>query len=112
MITDCFSDNVYVSHYPLDVFFEDLIAFTSIVFSAALIFALVRIFLAPQGRVISLGLTETSASQSDLDLRKSSYPVLFLYVLTSFVTFFLGVRIFDGYRYLTELLANVFIRWT
>lgn len=111
MITDCFSDNFYVSHYPLDVFFEDLIAFTSIVVPAALIFMLVRIFLAPRGRVIALGLSDTSASQSELGARRSSYPLLLLYVFTSFLTFFVGLRVFDCYRYLTELLANVFITW-
>jgi hypothetical protein len=111
MITDCWSGDFYVSHYPLDVFFEDLTAFASIVVPAALIFALVRIFLAPRGRVITLGLTETSAPQSESSRRKLSYSMLLLYVLASFLTFTLGLRVFDGYCYLTELLANVFIRW-
>src|SRR5215216_598563 len=108
MITDCFGGSSYY-YYGLEEndFFSVVDNLMTLVVPAAIGYALWRIFVTnrirPGGTTV-LGLDENSATYTELYDRRIPWPSLVLYVLTSVVTFKLGVLAFEAFWYVMDLL--------
>ena len=61
----------------------------------------------PRGNVCVLGLSETSATRSEMYGRPIEWKMLALYACTGWLTFNLGVIAFDTYYYLTGVLSSL-----
>lgn len=109
MITRCFAGPDLLG-LEAGGFFFDVSALMTVAVPAAICYALWRLFVTnrtgPRGGVVVLGLDNSSAADSELYGRRISRWNLLLYAVTSFLTFNFGVFVFEGYRYLQELLCS------
>ena len=108
MITECFGGPSQLYALEEGSFLYDVGRLMTLVVPAAIAYALWRIFVTnrtgPGGTTI-LGLDENSATYTELYGRRIPWLTLFLYVLTSVVTFKLGVLAFEAFRYVMDLLS-------
>src|SRR5215216_8182002 len=107
MITDCFGGSYYSGLHEND-FISIVERLMVLVVPAAIGYALWRIFvtnrIGPAGTSV-LGLDENSTTYTELYGRRISWGSISLYVLTSVVTFKLGVLAFEVFRYVMDLLS-------
>jgi hypothetical protein len=112
MITDCFGSSEYMGLEEV-AFFYDVGSLMLLVVPAAIGYALWRIFVTnrtnPPGTLI-LGLDANAATYTDLYGRRIPWGALSIYVLTSAVTFKVGVLAFEAYYYMQEVFFNIFTK--
>jgi hypothetical protein len=110
MISDCFGGGSGLTGLNELAFFFDLGQFLPVVVPLAIGYTLWRIFVTnrtnPAGSLI-LGLDENAATYTELYSRRIPWSKLAIYVLTSAVTFKLGVIAFEAYYYLQEFLSSL-----
>lgn len=110
MVTNCFGG--YSGLLGLDelAFVCDVGLLMIAATPAVIVYVLWRIFVtnrvSPAGTLI-LGLDENAATYTKLYGRRIPWRALSIYVLTSAVTFKLGVLAFEGYTYIQDLLASL-----
>lgn len=113
MITDCFSSGSGLTGLDELGFFFDVGQFLPVVLPLAVGYTLWRIFVTnrtnPAGSLI-LGLDENAATYTELYGRRIPWRALSIYVLTSAVTFKIGVLAFEAYRYLQEFFSSLSVR--
>ena len=87
-------------------FFQDTAELLVLVIPAAILCILWRIFVTnrsgPRGGVVVLGLDDSSAIYSDLDLKGVSTYLRVLYCEVAILTFLLGVMVHEGVLFLIE----------
>jgi hypothetical protein len=97
--------------YPIEVFIADITELAVYMVSPAVCYLLWRIFvtnrMAPRGDVCVLGLSETSATRSEMYGRGIKWKMLALYASISWLTFNLGLMAFDFYYYCVTLLSTL-----
>ena len=80
-------------------------------FPAAICAVLWKVFvtnrIAPRGNVLSLGLDETSATQTELYGRNIPWKTLFLHAAAGVATFELGVFVYETYVSIQEWFGNL-----
>jgi hypothetical protein len=98
----------YSPWYQVSDFVELVSVLMILLVPSAICYMLWRIFvtnrLNPRGDVCVLGLSETSATHVQMYGRRISWWTFSLYVLTSLLTFKLGLLAFDFYYYVVTLL--------
>ena len=113
MITDCFHSNSGLIHLDEVAFFSDVGQLLPVVVPLVIGYTLWRIFVTnrsnPAGSLI-LGLDENAAKYTELYNRRIPWRALTIYVLTSAVTFKLGVLAFEAYYYLQEFFSSLTAR--
>lgn len=64
--------------------------------------------IAPRGNVLSLGIDETSATETELYGRKIPWRSLFMHAAVGVTTFELGVYVYETYRYVQGWFSNYY----
>lgn len=109
MITRCFSGPDLFGLSDTG-FMVDVTFLLTIALPAAFCYALWRKFVTekfnPRGNIVALGLDNSTATQTELYGRRLLRWQLILYGFTSFLTFSLGVFVFESHVYLQEWLYH------
>ena len=110
IISDC-NPSFYVSYYPVNLFVEDLGVLMLLIFPAAICVILWKVFVTnrttPRGNVLSLGLDETSATDTELYGREIPWRALFLYAAVGVTTFEFGVFIYETFYSIQEWFSKL-----
>ena len=113
MITDCFGGDAGLINLTEAGFIADVNLLMIAATPAVIVYTLWRIFVTNRvsraGGAI-LGLNENSATHPELNGRRIPWGALSIYVLTSAVTFKLGLLAFEAYYYLQELFSSIFTK--
>src|ERR1700741_679356 len=101
----------YVSHYPLNIFVEDIGVLMLLLFPAAIGVVLWKMFVTnrttPRGNGLSLGLDETSATPTELYGRKIPWGRLFVYAAVGMTTFDLGLYVHKIFYSIQEWFSHL-----
>ena len=101
----------YLSDYPVNTFVEDISVLMLMILPAAIAVVLWKVFVTnrttPRGNILSLGLDETSATETELYGGSIPWRSLFSYAAVGVTTFEFGVYVFETYYRVMEWLTIV-----
>lgn len=111
MITECGGGDPHLYGLEIGGFIDDVGLLMIAAFPLAICVVLWKVFVTnrikPRGNVLSLGISETSASFTELYGRKIPWGSLFMHAMYGVLTFKLGLVAFDAHSYFQELLSGV-----
>jgi hypothetical protein len=101
----------YVSDYPVNIFVEDIGVLMLLILPAAIAVVLWKVFVTnrttPRGNVLSLGLDETSATDTELYGREIPWRALFLYAAVGVTTFEFGVFVYETFYSIQQWFSKL-----
>ena len=107
----CPAETYLSPNYPVNIFIEDFGTLMLFVFPAAVCVILWKVFVTnrttPRGNILQIGLDETSATHTELYVRKIPWKALFLRAAVGVATFEFGVFVYETYCSIQQWISSL-----